>query len=234
MKKTILIGSALVAMSVSSYAQGTIATHVPQIQVQGEGKVNAVPDQAIIRLGIENKGKTAEEVKKANDVVVTSVLKFLKEAKIPEKNIQTQRVSFYPFKDYTDKKDYYQASQTITLTLEDLAKYESVIAGVMAKGVNRIDGVEYKSSQLAMYQSEARKLAIQEAQKKAKDFAEALGQSIGKVLIVTDGGGGAQPIFRPMYALKTAGLADTESSDQTLSVGEIEVNTSVSVSFELK
>ena len=233
MKKSIVLASTVVAMSVSAYAQNATSSNVPQIQVQGVGKVNAVPDQVIVRLGIENKGKTADEVKKTNDAIVSSVLKYLKDTKIPEKNIQTQRVSFYSYKDYTDKKDYYQANQTITLTIEDLSKYETIIAGVMAKGVNRIDGLEYKSSQLAMYQTEARKLAVQEAKKKAEDYAGALGQSVGKVLVVTDGGGSMPPpVFRPMYALKST-AADAEM-DQTLAAGEIEINTSVSISFELK
>ncbi|MGG5578562.1 SIMPL domain-containing protein [Myroides sp. C15-4] len=231
MKKNFLLASACLALGVAAHAQ-TAGTTVPQIQVQGIGKVKAVPDQAVIRLGIENKGKSAEEVKSTNDAIVASVLKYLKDAKVPEKNIQTQRLSFYSYKDYTDKKEYFQASQTITLTLEDLSKYEVLIAGVMSKGVNRIDGVEYKSSQLASYQTEARKLAVQEAKKKAADYAEALGQTVGKVLVVTDGGGGSPPVFRPMYAMKSAG-AD-ESADQTLAVGEIEVNTAVSISFELK
>lgn len=233
MKKSILVAAAFVVVGLTAQAQTvTTGPNVPQIQVQGVGKLKAVPDQAVIRLGIENKGKTAEEVKKTNDAIVASVLKYLKEAKVPEKNIQTERVSFYSYKDYTDKKDYYQASQTITLTLEDLSKYETLVAGVMGKGVNRIDGVEYKSSQLTSYQTEARKLAVQEAKKKATDYASALGQKVGKVLLVTDGGSSMPPVFRPMYALK-GGVAD-EPMDQTLAVGEIEINTSVSISFELE
>ncbi|MGG5507874.1 MULTISPECIES: SIMPL domain-containing protein [unclassified Myroides] len=231
MKKSFIVASMCLALGVAAQAQ-TAGTSVPQIQVQGVGKVKAVPDQAVVRLGIENKGKTAEEVKSTNDAAVARVLKYLKEAKVPEKNIQTQRVSFYSYKDYTDKKDYYQASQTITLTLEDLSKYEALIAGVMSKGVNRIDGVEYKTSQLASYQTEARTLAVQEAKKKATDYATALGQKVGKVILVADGGGSTPPVFRPMYALK--GAAIDESADQTLAVGEIEVNTSVSISFELE
>ena len=231
MKKKLVVAGACIALSFGAQAQ-TAVNNTPQIQVQGVGKVKAVPDQAIVRLGIENKGKSAEEVKNANDAMVSAVLKYLKDAKVPDKNVQTQRVSFYSYKDYTDKKDYYQASQTITLTLEDLSKYETLIAGVMNKGVNRIDGVEYKSSQLASYQTEARKLAVEEAKKKAGDYATALGQRVGKVLLVTDGGGATPPVFRPMYSLKSTG-AD-ESSDQTLAVGEIEINTSVSISFELQ
>jgi len=231
MKNSLLIASAALVIGASAQAQNTAVSNVPQIQVQGTGKVQAIPDQVIVRLGIENKGKTADEVKKMNDAIVASVLKYLKESKIPERNIQTQRVSFYTYKDYTDKKDYYQASQTITLTLEDLSKYEVLIAGLMSKGVNRLDGVEYKSSQLAMYQTEARKLAVLEAKKKAEDYAGALGQKVGKVLVITDGGGATPPMFRPMYALKAT--ADTEM-DQTLAVGEIEINTSVSISFELE
>ena len=233
MKNKVWIGSVALLVGASGQAQSAAISSVPQIQVQGVGKVQAVPDQVVVRLGIEHKGKSADEVKKANDTSVASVLKYLKANKIPEKNIQTQRLSFYSYTDYTDKKDYYQATQTITVTVEDLSKYEALIAGVMTNGVNRIDGVEYKSSQLASYQTEARKLAVREAKKKAEDYAEALGQQVGSVLSVTDGGGSMPPpVFRPMYALKSA-TADGEM-DQTLAVGEIEINSSVSISFELK
>jgi uncharacterized protein YggE len=45
-------------------------------------------------------------------------------------------------------------------------------------GVNRIDNVMFKSSQIKQLQSDARKLAVKDAKAKAEDFAAGLGQKV--------------------------------------------------------
>ncbi|MTG98571.1 MULTISPECIES: SIMPL domain-containing protein [Myroides] len=226
---SILLGAALLATT-ATFAQTSYTSPItPQIQVNGTGKVSVVPDKAVIRLGVENKSSDAASVKKINDQSIAKVLKYLKSLKIEDKYIQTQRVSLYQSRDYEEKKDYYNASQVISITLTDITKYEELIVGVMEAGVNKIEGVEFQSSKIATYEAEARALAVKEAKQKATDYANALGQKVGKAILVSDGGGYAPPVVRPMYLMK--GTAD--SMDQTLAVGEIEVTSGVSISFSL-
>ncbi|MDR0230015.1 MAG: SIMPL domain-containing protein [Flavobacteriaceae bacterium] len=231
MKKSSILFATLLMASTAAVAQTSLGQPTPQIQVNGVGTVNVAPDKVTIRLGVENKAEQADAAKKANDEAIAKVLKFIKGMKIDEKCVQTQRVSLYKTRDYEEKKDYFQASQSITVVLKDISKYESFITGVMNAGINRIDGVSFESSKVASFEAEARALAVKDAKQKATDYANALGQKAGKAILVTDGSSYSPPVVRPMYMMKGA-AADV--NEQTLAVGEIEVVSNISISFSLE
>src|SRR5215831_5716208 len=92
MKKTIVFLVSLCFFA--AYAQEQ-KNPVPQISVTGEGKVSAVPDQAVINLGFQNSGKDAKEVKELNDEVIDKVIKFLKKSGVPATDYKTNKVSLY-------------------------------------------------------------------------------------------------------------------------------------------
>jgi uncharacterized protein len=207
---------------------------IPQVTVAGEGKVRVTPDQAEISVSIETKGTKAIDVKKDNDIAVEKVLQFIKKMKLPKEDVTTQRVSLNPNYDYEKKKHNYIANQTIIICLKDLSKYDELAEGLVDNGVNRIDNVEFKSSKLAIYQSDARKLAMKDAKLKAEDYVSVLGQKIGKALLINDNSQNYYP--QPMYKGGMMAMqADGESAPrQTLAIGEIEVMANVTVSFILE
>jgi len=229
MKKIILILTIMTTIALQ--AQDKVIQ--PQISVSGEGKVKVVPNEAIISVAVETKGEESSKVKKENDTSIDKVLKFLKSTKIDQKNIKTERVSLYPQHDYQKKKNYYYASQTISIHLKDLSDYERIMSGLIEAGVNRINGVTFQSSEMEKLKSEARKLAVADARKKAQDFAGALGQKVGNAIIISDN---SQPIYNPpMYRnVMMEAKADADMSQQTLAVGEIEINTNVNITFILE
>ncbi len=205
---------------------------VPQISVSGEGKVNVVPDQAVINLGFQNSGKDAKEVKKLNDEVIDKVIKFLKKSNIPASDYKTNNVYLYKSYDY-DKKAYnYQANQSLSLTLKDLKKYDEIMMGLNEAGVNSIQGVEFKSSKREVYESEARKKAMLNAKQKATDYVSAIGQKIGKALLISDSSQTHYP--QPMYKTNMATMAEDGASRETLAVGEIIITATVNVTFALE
>jgi len=206
---------------------------VPQISVNGEGRIKVVPDRVEINLGVKNFGKDAAEVKKLNDETVDKVLKYIKKFGIPASDFKTTQVSLNKTYDYDKKKQTYQASQTIAIVLKDLTKYDQLMMGLMDNGVNSIDNVEFKSSKMEQHKSEARKLAILDAKKKAEDYVSVLNQKVGKAILITDNSSHYQP---PMYknVRFDAMEASMESNQQTLAIGEIDILTNVSVSFVLE
>lgn len=208
---------------------------IPQVSVSGEGKIKVKPDQVVINFGVENVGKDAQEVKKLNDENVDKVVKFIKKFGIPSSDFQTTNVSLNRNYDYDKKKYNFQASQSITIILKDVTKYDALMMGLVDNGINNISNVEFKSTEIEKHKSDARKLAIKDAKKKAEDFVSVLGQKIGKALLITDNSANYYPP-QPMYkAMAMAAVADAESSSyETLAVGEIEVITNVSVSFILE
>lgn len=229
MKKTALI--LFTMLSVLTQAQEI--KPIPTVNVAGEGKIKIVPDQVSITVGVESKGTNSAEVKKENDTKIDAVLKSIKKFGIAKEDYQTTRVALYPNYDYEKKKQTYSATQTVEVLLRDLSKYDALMSELTTTGVNRIDNVMFKSSQIKQLQSDARKLAVKDAKAKAEDFAAGLGQKIGKAVTVSDNSQGYEPPRPVMY--KAMAMADGNAAErETLAPGELEVIVNVTLSFILE
>ncbi len=229
MKKLLL--SSFLLLSVVVSAQETQTT--PQgIFVTGEGKVNVVPDRVVIKSQIENEGVSAEEVKRQNDKTADAVLKYLKSEGIAEKNIQTDYVNLNKRHNYSDKSYTYVANQAISITLEDLDNYEKIMSGLLENGLNGINGIQFKSSEVESYKTEARKKAILDAKRKAEEFAEPLGQQVGKAISINENSGNNfQPVYRMAEMMKASDSAG--GNQETIAPGELEISVKVDVGFQL-
>lgn len=231
MKKLILLLTLVTTMNVMSQESHKL---VPQISISGEGKIKVTPDIAVIQLGVQNNGKDAKEVKTLNDVTIEKVIKYIKKFNIPTADYQTAQMSLQKNYDYEKKKYSYQANQTISVTLKDISKYDAFMMDVMDTGINVINGVEFKSSKMETYETDARKKAILNAKKKADDYISVLpGQKVGKAILISDNSytNYPQPVF--MAKGMRAEAADAMPRE-TLAVGEIEIVCTVNVSFSLE
>ena len=217
-------------------AQAQETKQVPQITVTGEGKLKVIPDEALITLAVENNGKDALEVKKKNDAQIDKVIKVIKRFGIPTADFQTQQVSLYKSYDDASKKQSYVAHQTLTIYLKNLSKYDALLLEVMEAGINSIQSVEFKASQLTSYESQVRKSAMVAAKQKAMDFVSELpGQKVGKALVVSDSSFTQFPraVFSEMntYAMTADG---NDAPKDTLAIGSLEISVSVTVTFALE
>ncbi len=206
-------------------------TNQNTVDVTGEGVVKVVPDEVTIRVRVENTGKDPKALKETNDNVVNEVLSFLKRSGIPDKDVSTEYVRLSKNYEYNTKTYNYAANQSISVMLRDLSRYETIMNGLMESGINRIDGVAFSSSQKSALESEARKKAVANAKMKAEEYASVLNQTIGKAVSISE--------FRqqytpgPMYRSAMAMESDGGAAKQTLAPGEMEIRTTVNVSFIL-
>ena len=230
MKKLVLFLT--IMFMTMSYGQET--KQIPQINVNGEGKVKVAPDQVCISATVETKGNNAKDVKKQNDEKMDAVLKFIKKMNVPTADFKTKQVALNPQYDYEKKKTSYNATQTVEIVLKDLSKYDELMEGLVQQGINRLDKVSFETSKLVQLQSDARKLAMKDAKVKAEDYVSVLGQKVGKAFVISDNSQVYHP--QPMYAaMRMKESADTMgASNETLAIGEIEVTANVSVSFILE
>lgn len=231
MRKVILLAIWFVSIQAISQEQTKFP---PQISISGEGKILVTPDIALIQLGVQNNGKDPKEVKQLNDVTIDKVIAYIKKIGIPVTDYQTTQLSLYKNYDYEKKKHSYQANQTISVTLKDISKYNAFMMDVMETGINVINGVEFKSSKMELYESQARKKAILNARKKAEDYVSVLpGQKVGKAISISDHSQTNYP--QPVFMAKGF-MADSEATQprEILAIGEIEIVSNVSVSFVLE
>lgn len=227
MKKNLIL--LLVLSSSILWSQKTIQ---PSVSVTGEGIIKAVPDVVTINVQVEHKGQNPKELKLKNDKVVNDILLYIRSLQINDKDVKTQYIRLNKNYDYQTKTHHYVANQNMVIKLNDLTKYEGLMNGLLERGINRIDGINFSTSKEEDLKSEARKKAIMNAKTKAEEYVKVLNQSVGKAISISEFSNNSYPT--PMYesVLKVASDG-VNTSQQTISVGIIEIRTTINVIFEL-
>ena len=227
MKSILRIWALALLTTATTMAQTTPVQ--PRVTAQGQGVIKVIPDEATVVISIENTGANAAEVKKKNDLQTAEVGKFLKGFNLPQKDILTQRVNLNSYVENKSKKRVFRASQEIQIKLRDLNRLDELMSGLADAGITGIQGVQFNSSRITELQSEARKLAMLHAKRKAEDFAGALNQKVGKAIVINDNSNSYNPRMVQMNAFK---MEDSESAP-VVQIGEIDIRTDVYVEFEL-
>lgn len=232
MKKLSLLWVFLV-VGTMVYAQNDNG-QVPLITVTGESVVRVKPDEVTMTFGVETKNTDAKVAKTENDKLMSDILKYLKSQKIDPKNIQTDYVRLNSMYIYDDKerKEEFRAVNTVSLKITDISKYEEISAGLVDRGINKIDQVSFGASKIKEYEAEARVQAIKAAKEKAQALASAIGQSTGKAYYINETS--SEVIPYPRYGMmKAMDYAESSANGPTIAPGELEVKGKVTVSFVL-
>ena len=206
------------------------------VRVTGVSEIKVVPDRAIIRIGVEKQNVSAQVAKQLTDDAVRQLLAELRNHGIDSKDIQTTRVSLYPQYDYRGgmKLSYFVAGQTLSVTVRDLGRLDTLLEALLKAGTNRIDSVEYETSELRRYRDQARESAVRAAQEKAEALAKALGQTIGRAYSIEEVPEPTHPWFGGLAGNTTAEAARVGSSaGPATAPGELKVSATVNVAFDL-
>lgn len=171
--------------------------HEGLFSVQGQATVTAEPDEANITVNISTKNMDATISLERNNKTMESVLHLLDDFKIPKKDISTSNFNFgksYKYENNNNVFDGFITSNTITVCVRDfkdkLGNIMTNLVAVRAKeleGRRRTDpewsqntsidisGLSFSSSKMPEKIREAKKLAIEDAQKKAVLYAKCFG-----------------------------------------------------------
>ena len=232
MKKHLFI--LIILLSNVAISQNNTPTTIiqPTIDVMGVGIVKVTPDEVTIKVQVEHKGQNPKELKQKNDFIINDVLAFIKSINIADKQVQTEYVRLNKNYDYQTKTYNFSANQSVSIYLKNLELYESLMNGLMERGINRIDGISFSASTINDLKSQARIKAIENAKMKAEEYTKVLNQSIGKAVSISEFNNTNYP--GPVNRKTMMMSSDASGMEQqTISVGEIEVITKVNVSFLL-
>jgi len=205
------------------------------ISLIGHGEVRIAPDMAVIAIGTVDQAATAAEALAANSKSMAAIMAVLKAASIAEKDMQTSNFLVQPRYDYGNSTQPprlvgYEVSNTLTVTVTHLDRLGALLDKSVASGSNRIDGISFQLAEPGKALDEARRLAAQDASRKAHLYAAALGIGLGPVLSISESGGLPPPI--PMQ-MKTMG-AEAASADVPIARGEQTIAVDVNIVWEIK
>ena len=207
------------------------------ISLTGHGEVRAVPDLAILTMGILSTAETARKALDENTKAMTELMASLKAANIETKDIATSNFSVNPRYDYGQNNGQpaklvgYDVTNNVTVTVHKLDAIGSLLDKAVSSGSNQINGISFSISKPDAAMDEARKLAVQDAKRKAELYTAATTTTLGNIISIAEGG----PVFQPpMQVQMSARKMSADAANVPISQGEQVISIDVNISWEIK
>lgn len=205
------------------------------IWVTGQGETTAVPDVAILSLGVEAKGDTVAEAQSQAAVAMDKVMQALQDNGIDKKDIQTRQYSIYPITRWVEdeKKEEiigYRVTNIVVTKIRKVDKAGAVIDAVAQAGGDyiRIQGISFTVDDPTPYYEEARTKAVKDAENKAKQFANLTGVKLGKPTYISEGA-----VYLPSVNKAYERAVSLPATETPISPGELKITTNVQIVYAI-
>ena len=208
----------------------------PVIVVSGSAQVFVAPDQATVRLGIVRQAANAQATQEQANAIAQEILNAIGKAGVPASQIQTMRLVLSPV--YAprspDSRDAprivaYNATNTVSVRLENLSLVGPVIDAGLKAGANQLENVQFGLRNDLPSRQQALKEAVEEARSKAITMAETLRVNLAEVVEASEGGVAIiSDRIEPV-----AGRAMALAAETPVSPGQIQVNANVTIRYRI-
>ena len=216
-------------------ATPALATDEPHIiTVTGQGTAKAAPDEAVLSAGVQTNARTAAAALADNARAMNAVIATLRNAGIPERDIQTSGFSVGPQYSQNNAANTaphvvgYQVSNTVTVTVADIDKTGPVLDALVASGANSIGGIDFTIKDTKALLNDARAQAVADATMRAQVLAKAAGVTLGPITAISESSTGMP--MRPMGRMMMA-AADVAATP--IAAGQESLTAEVTITWEI-
>ncbi|AGF74734.1 outer membrane protein [Bartonella australis AUST/NH1] len=234
-KVAILAALAFLTVIPSAYAlvSDEDVLNTPNIRVTATGESQAVPDMAIINLGVVTHDKTAQQALAANNKTMNDIINSFKNNGIHANDLQTMGLSIHQSQSdeqqkKKDESDLYQVSNSLTVRIRNLADAGKIFDQAIGFGVNSVSSIIFANVDTKPLYEEARKKAVTEAMKRAETLAHAAGVKLGKILEINEYNSSSHRMSRMMSLQR-----DDNDEDTNFLGGELNYSVTVNVAFAI-
>jgi uncharacterized protein len=206
------------------------------ISLTGHGEVKARPDMAVVNVGVMTQAATAGEALTQNTEAMNKILASLKASGIQAKDVQTSNFMVNPRYQYDQNNAQpprligYDVSNTVSVSIRKLDSLGAVLDNVVGEGSNQINGVMFAIADDEKFTDEARKLAVADAERKAKLFADTARITLGQIMSVSEGN------YQPPQPIPYGKAVRAEAAQSAVPIaeGEQTVAIDVNIAWEIK
>lgn len=239
--RTILTLTLLVLLPLAAVARAA-DTPPRTVATTGEAIVYATPNEVTVTFGIETFNGQLDEAKAANDAAAGKLVAAIKGLGIEEKHIATDTLQVQiHYKDYNrnyGQIEGYIVRRAYAVKLKDTKLFEKLVETGLKNGANQLHGVAFQTTELRKYRDQARQMAIKAAKEKAMLLTKELDTTVGKPRTISEGynnayfgrSSGNWNVMSQNAAQAAPPVSDT---GDTLPLGQLAVQASVSVTFDL-
>lgn len=200
------------------------------IRVQGQATMSVEPDVAYLALGVETQSDTAAKAQEILAERASNVLASLSQAGIDRSRIKTSSYRVSPV--YSTKQDKqnvvigYRAETRINVEVSDLPSVAGLVDAAMSAGANAVRSLSYDRKDMEAFKAQLIQAASADAKMKADAAAVALGVRVGAPVSVN--------IQDSFSARQTENVMMMKmASSDFLSPGELDIDASVTIEFDL-
>lgn len=183
-------------------AQAADTTGAPEhvVTVSGTGEVSVAPDVADVVIGVTVQKSTVTEAQSAAASSMSAVMAAIKKDGVDAKDIVTIDLSLSPVYDYSSSGSVpklvgQQFTNTVKVTVRNLASVAAVVDDAIAAGATTVSGISFRVNDPKTVQAQARQLAMADARAKADALTSPAGVSVKGVAQITETTSQPTPVY---------------------------------------
>ena len=162
------------------------------IAVSGHGEITAPSDTGFFDVGVQARNPSVAAARDNAAKAADAVIKSLKADGVDEKEIKTTQLTINPEFDNRSGAEPritgYLVTNTVNVKVTKLDNFSKIIDDAIAAGgdATRIQSIRFDVQDNAKFLEQARKAAMDDAQKKATQLAAAGGVKVGKPVLISE------------------------------------------------
>lgn len=150
-----------------------------RITLEGEGKVRAYPDLAVVRLGVISEGLNLSVLQTENAVIIRNIVDILNEMGVEDiSTFQYTVDKNYVFRNNQRIDEGYIVRNILEIEIFDMTNLGTFIDTAVELGANYVDSIFFQISDPSTYYQEALNLAIKDGIDKASNISNEFGLNI--------------------------------------------------------
>ena len=211
----------------------------PKLVVQGEGKIETLPDKATFFIKVRVEEKKLEKAFEVSTKRINSVSDTLASFGVKKEDIRNLGYTYQPLyegkKIFTtiDRPSSYEVLYTLKVTIYKMDSLGKILAGLSEVQETTVYGLDFTSAKIEELKKEALKKAAAEAREKALKLAEGAGAVLGKVLKI-ETGTLAYPVRALAMRSEKAMVEQAAAPVPQIESGTIEITANCTVSYSIQ
>lgn len=197
--------------------------HNRTMSLTGQGQITAVPNVAVIHLGVETRGENLVSIQSENAQITQSIIQALQRMGVND--IKTFQYSINKIYDYEDGKQIdrgYSVRNILEIKTTNLDRVGNIIDTAVNMGANVVELISFDVSNREYYYQQALNIAVMNAMQKAKSISLNLGISADPIpMKITEN---STPPIQPFYRQELAATTP-------IMPGNIRIEANVTVEF---
>ncbi|WP_049989774.1 SIMPL domain-containing protein [Natrinema salifodinae] len=210
-------------------SDGNESTDSGEITVSAGGQVDAEPDRAVVDIGVEATGESAEAVTDELATGADELRETFDELGVPEENVEEGRYRVHPTR--AREAEGFEGSHSFEVTLSDVDRVGEVIDAAIAAGADNVGRVNFSLQEetRAALRKDAIDAALANADDEAAHIADNRGVDLAGTTNVTTGDVQVHPV-REAYTGADA-AEDAAAPPTEIEADPVSVNADVTVTY---